>query len=154
MRLFFTAALLGLCFSASAAVRPFVYPVKISAADSNYPIFQIVGSTNLYAYRSNLIEVLVGTNIVFKVPSTNTSSGTMASIGVQYGSFTNQNSVTFTNTFSTPYAAAPVVTVTCSATNGWPAIDLITTTGFAGSIARTNLSTNYWSAFGRAHSTQ
>ena len=154
MREFFTLLLLLAVFSASAAVRPFAYPIKVTTTESNYPLFQIVGSTNLYAYRSNLVEILVGTNVVFKVPSTNTSSGTLASLGVQYGSFTNQNANTFTNTFSTPYAAAPVVTVTCSATNGWPSIDLITTTGFAGSIVRTNLSTNYWSAFGRAHSTQ
>lgn len=150
MRLFIAALILGACFLAVAAVRPFAYPVSVTSASTNLVSFKVTANTNQMRTASNLVEIILGTDIMLRVPSTNVSSGFRSSVGIQSGSFTNQNTFQFTNTFVVAYSNAPNVTLTSSSTGAVAAVYSITKSNFVGGISTTNLTTNYWTAIGQA----
>ena len=150
MRLFIAALIFGACFSAVAAVRPFAYPVSVTSASTNIVSLKVTANTNQMRTASNLVEIILGTDILLPLPSTNVSSGFRSSVGIQSGTFTNQNISQFTNTFAVAYSNAPIVTFTSSSTGAVAAVYSITKSNFVGGISITNLTTNYWTAIGQA----
>jgi len=150
MRTFITFCLLILCASVHAATRPFGYPISVTSASTNLVSFKVTANTNQMRTASNLVEIILGTDILLRVPATNVSSGFRSSVGIQSGSFTNQNISQFTNTFAVAYSNAPIVTFTSSSTGAVAAVYSITKSNFVGGISITNLTTNYWTAIGQA----
>lgn len=122
--------------------------ITFSPAFTTTPIVQVFGSvTNA----SPITTTVTSSNLTIVVSSTNLSVAWNAYLGyprVQFGTNAITGGTPLTNTFTTPYAFAPVLSVEGSTTNGIGITSVTPTNFILTSAATQNLS---WAAIGQAY---